>query len=190
VEVWAESGGVETDRVTILFNAAVPAVMIPAEAADGVAIPSGGESEPVRVTAEGFAAGATLTWHVETTGTGATIDVLDDQGSVMEGDMFPSTSTFIDVKATDAGGDVSVEVWAESGGVETDRVTILFNAAVPAVMIPAEAADGVAIPSGGESEPVNSVETNRVTIMFNAAVPPAPGDCRGIRGRGDAHVAR
>jgi hypothetical protein len=64
VEVWAESGGVETDRVTILFNAAVPAVMIPDEAADGVAVPSDGESEPVRVTAEGFAEGATLTWHV------------------------------------------------------------------------------------------------------------------------------
>ena len=156
VEVWAESGGVETNRVTIVFNAAVPAVMIPDEAADGVAVPSGGESEPVRVTAEGFAEGATLTWHVETTGEGATIDVLDDE-MMMEGNMFESTSTFIDVKATGgAGGDVSVEVWAESDSVETNRVTILFNAAVPApaVMIPDEAMGGVPVPQGGESEPV------------------------------------
>ncbi len=165
VTTFNELGGAVTDTldvsVVLQFNAAVPAVpvvMIPDEAADGVAVPSGGESEPVRVTAEGFAEGATLTWHVETTGTGATIDVLDDEGSMMEGDMFPSTSTFIDVKATGgAGGDVSVEVWAESDGVETNRVTIVFNAAVPAVpavMIPDEAADGVAVPSGGESEPV------------------------------------
>ncbi len=128
------SGAADTDTLTVstilLFNSA-PKATIPAEAAGGVEVPSGGAADPVRVTVAGFAAGANLTWHVEVTGTGATIDVFDDAGAMMTGNMFPSTSTFIDIKATDAGGDVSVEVWAESDGVESERVTLMFSRQLP-----------------------------------------------------------
>ena len=129
------SGVADTDTLTVatvlLFNSA-PKVTVPAEAAGGVEVPAGGASDLIRVTAAGFAAGATLTWHVEVTGTGATVDVFDDQNAMMPGGMFPSTSTFIDIKATDAGGDVSVEVWAnDEAGVESDRVTLLFSRQLP-----------------------------------------------------------
>lgn len=124
----------DTDTLTVttvlLFNS-TPKATIPAEAASGVEVPSGGVAEPVRVTVAGFAAGANLTWNVKTTGTGATIEVLDDAAAVMTGSTFTSTSTFIDIKATDAGGDLSVEVWAESGGVSSDSVTVMFSRQLP-----------------------------------------------------------
>ena len=128
------SGIADTDTlavsVVLRFNT-VPHVMIPHEAMGGVAVPQGGTSEPVKVSVDGFPEGATLTWHVEVTGMGADVEVLDDQMMMMEGNMFESTSTYLEIKATDAGGDASVEVWAESEGVESDRVTIMFGRQLP-----------------------------------------------------------
>jgi hypothetical protein len=62
---------------------------------------------------------------------GADVEVLDSEMMMMEGNMFESTSTSLYIKATDAGGDASVEVWAESGGVESDRATIMFSRQQP-----------------------------------------------------------
>ncbi len=119
--------------IVLKFNvpAAVPHVMIPSGAMAGIAVPQGGTSEPVKVSVDGFAEGATLTWHVEVTGMGADVEVLDSEMMMMEGNMFESTSTSLYIKATDAGGDASVEVWAESGGVESDRATIMFSRQQP-----------------------------------------------------------
>ena len=128
------TGLADTDTIavsTVLRFNAVPHVMIPHDAMAGVAVPQGGTSEPVKVSVDGFAEGATLTWHVEVTGMGADVEVLDSEMMMMEGNMFESTSTSLYIKATDAGGDASVEVWAESGGVESDRATIMFSRQQP-----------------------------------------------------------
>ena len=128
----AASAEIDTLAVsTVLRFNAVPHVMVPHEAMGGVAVPQGGTSEPVKVSVDGFPEGATLTWHVDVTGMGADVEVLDSEMMMMEGNMFESTSTSLYIKATDAGGDASVVVWAESEGVESDRATIMFGRQLP-----------------------------------------------------------